>query len=129
MSVRIAVRLTRNFERNLDDIEAFLTRADVPGAFDRLLDELSEQVIPTLERHPDIGRDYLVRSADSVEAHLKREAVIELLNKWVDSGSIREYVLTHYLILYIRLPQTIHLLAIRHQRQLSFDLGRANPAS
>ena len=129
MSVRVAVRFTRNFERNLDEIEAFLTQAEVPDAFDRLLEELSEQVIPMLERHPDIGRDYLARSADSIEAQLKREVVIELLNALGDSGSIREYVLTHYLILYARLPETIHLLAIRHQRQLAFDLGRADPAS
>lgn len=92
MSTRVAVRITRNFERNLDEIETFLTHADVPDAFDRLLDELSEQVIPTLERHPDIGRDYLMRPTDSIEAQLKREAVIGLLNARDDSGNIREYV-------------------------------------
>ena len=93
MSVRVAVRFTRNFERNLDEIEAFLTQAEVPDAFDRLLEELSEQVIPMLERHPDIGRDYLARSADSIEAQLKREVVIYLLNALGDSVSIRVYVL------------------------------------
>lgn len=129
MSTRVAVRITRNFERNLDEIETFLTHADVPDAFDRLLDELSEQVIPTLERHPDIGRDYLMRPTDSIEAQLKREAVIGLLNARDDSGNIREYALKHYLILYLRLPESLHLLAIRHQRQLAFDLGRADPAS
>ena len=129
MSARIAVRITRNFERNLDEIEAFLTEAEMPDAFDQLLDELSEHVIPTLERHPDIGRDYLAYSADSVEAQLKRETVIELLKAQDDSGSIREYVLKHYLILYLRLPESIHLLAIRHQRQLAFDLGRADSPS
>lgn len=129
MSVRVAVRFTRNFERNLDEIEAFLTHAEAPDAFDRLLDELSEQVTPTLERHPDIGPDYLARSSDSIEAQLKRELVIERLNALGDSGDIREYVLTHYLILYARRPEAIHLLAIRHQRQLAFDLGRADPAS
>lgn len=129
MSTRVAVRITRNFERNLDEIETFLIHADVPDAFDRLLDELSEQVIPTLERHPDIGRDYLMRPTDSIEAQLKREAVIGLLNARDDSGNIREYVLKHYLILYLWLPESLHLLAIRHQRQLAFDLGRADPAS
>lgn len=129
MSVRTPVRFTSNFERNLDDIEAFLARADVPGALDLLLDKMSEQVIPTLERHPDIGRDCLARSADSVESQFKREGVVDLLTDLDASGSIREYVLTHYLILYARLPDTIHLLAIRHQRKLPFDLGRADPAS
>ena len=124
MSGQVTVRITRNFERNLDDIEAFLTRAEAPEAFDRLLDELSERVIPMLERHPDIGRDHLARSADSMEAQFKREAVIESLSALDAAGSIREYVLTHYLILYARLPETVHLLAIRHHRQLDFDLGK-----
>ena len=107
MSVRLAVRITGNFERDLDEIEAFLTQAEVPDAFDRLLEDLSEQVIPTLERHPDIGRNYLLRSADSIESQLKRGVVIDLLNALGDSGSIREHVLTHYLVLYARLPETI----------------------
>ena len=128
MNARVAVRITGNFERKLDEIEAFLTQAEVPDELEQLLEELSEQVIPTLERHPNVGQDYLSRSADSIEAQVKRRVVIDLLNALGDSGSIREYVLTHYLILYARLPETIHLLAIRHQRQLAFDLGRADPA-
>jgi plasmid stabilization system protein ParE len=124
MSGQVTVRITRNFERNLDAIEAFLTQAEAPEAFDRLLDELSERVIPMLERHPDIGRDHLARSADSVEAQFKREAVIASLSTLDAAGSIREYVLAHYLILYAPLPETVHLLAIRHHRQLHFDLGK-----
>lgn len=59
-----------------------------------------------------------------MEAQFKREAVIESLSALDVAGSIREYVLTHYLILYARLPETVHLLAIRHHRQLDFDLGK-----
>lgn len=128
MSGHVTVRITRNFERNLDEIEAFLTRAEAPEAFDRLLDELSDRVIPMLERHPDIGRDHLARSADSMEAQFRREAVIESLSALHAAGSIREYVLAHYLILYARLPETVHLLAIRHHRQLDFDLGKPDRA-
>lgn len=128
MSGHVTVRITRNFERNLDEIEAFLTRAEAPEAFDRLLDELSERVIPMLERHPDIGRDHLARSADSMEAQFRREAVIESLSALHAAGSIREYVLAYYLILYARLPETVHLLAIRHHRQLDFDLGKPDRA-
>lgn len=128
MSGHVTVRITRNFERNLDEIEAFLTRAEAPEAFDRLLDELSDRVIPMLERHPDIGRDHLARSADSMEAQFRREAVIESLSALHAAGSIREYVLAHYLILYARLPGTVHLLALRHHRQLDFDLGKPDRA-
>jgi hypothetical protein len=47
------VKLTANFERNLEEVEAFLLDADAPQAFDALLDELMETVIPTLEHFPD----------------------------------------------------------------------------
>lgn len=49
MSAPTAVRITRDFERNLDEIESSLTQAEVSDALDRLLDELSEQVTPTLD--------------------------------------------------------------------------------
>ena len=36
-------------------------------------------------------------------------------------GELREYVMTHYLLLYARIKGSVYLLSIRHQRQLSFD--------
>ena len=50
-AVRLTVRLTANFERNLADIERFLTEAEAPQAYDALLDELLDTVIPNLERN------------------------------------------------------------------------------
>jgi len=55
--------------------------------------------------------------------------VIEALSTLDATGSVREYVLAHYLILYARLPETVHLLAIRHHRQLDFDLGKSDRSS
>jgi len=43
---RHTVELTRNFERNLDDVERFLEENDATSAFDLLLDELTDTVIP-----------------------------------------------------------------------------------
>ena len=56
MAKRITVKLTANFERNLEEIERFLVEADAPYAYDALLDELLKTVIPNLERFPDMGR-------------------------------------------------------------------------
>ncbi|MDB5842242.1 MAG: hypothetical protein JWQ23_4194 [Herminiimonas sp.] len=53
MTGKYHVKLTANFERNLEEVEAFLLDADAPQAFDALLDELMETVIPTLEHFPD----------------------------------------------------------------------------
>ncbi|MCK0509270.1 type II toxin-antitoxin system RelE/ParE family toxin [Aromatoleum anaerobium] len=38
-----------------------------------------------------------------------------------DMDALREYVLKDYLLLYALIDDAIYLLAIRHQRQLSFD--------
>ena len=122
MSVRAAVRVTRNFERNLDGIETFLTKAEAPGAFVALLDELADMLVPTLERHPDIGRDFLSRITESAEAELCIERVHHLLHGLDASASLREYVMAHYLVLYAHVTGTVYVLSIRHQRQSVFDI-------
>ena len=40
MTAKHTVKLTANFERNLEELEAFLVEAGAPHAFDALLDEL-----------------------------------------------------------------------------------------
>jgi plasmid stabilization system protein ParE len=123
MAKKPVVKFTSHFEQNLQEIERFLIEADAPQAFDGLLDELLETVIPNLERFPGMGRSFLARPLRSVEAAnaiatLKKQ--LEALT--ADPDAIREYVLKDYLMLYAVIGGTIHLLAIRHHRQLSFDL-------
>ena len=55
MTNRVTIKLTANFERNLADIEQFLTEAEAPQAFDGLIDELLGTVLPNLERFPGLG--------------------------------------------------------------------------
>ena len=121
MTVRHTVKLTANFGRNLEELEAFLLEAEAPHAFDALLDELTDTVIPNLGSFPGMGRLFLERPARSVEvangmAHLTRQ-----LGALAKDGELREYVMAHYLLLYARIKGTVYLLSIRHQRQLSFD--------
>ena len=122
MAKKLVVKLTANFERNLAEIEAFLTEADAPQAFDGLLDELLDTVIPNLERFPGMGRPFLNRAVGSVEAtnalsvfRTKLKAVL------AEPDGLREYVMDHYMVLYLQIDGTIHLLSIKHHRQLSFD--------
>lgn len=35
--------------------------------------------------------------------------------------SLREYVMSHYLVLYVQVEGTVFLLSIKHHKQLSFD--------
>ena len=123
MAKKSVVKFTANFERNLEDIEHFLTEQEAPQTFDGLLDELLETVIPNLEQFPEMGRPFMARQPRSVEttnALAKLRTKLSGLNQEMDA--LREYVLKDYLLLYVLIDgATIYMLAIRHQRQLSFD--------
>jgi len=86
-------------------------------AYDALLDDLLGTVIPNLERFPEMGRDFLTRSAGSVEVAQGVEGL--LASRAIQH--VREYILPPYLLLYATAERTVYLLSIRHHRQLSFD--------
>ena len=116
----MSVRLTANFERNLAEIEAFLATVDAGDAFGVLIDELLDTVVPNLERFPAMGRSFLERVPGSVEVVAAQTA----LRARLVGADLREYLLKNYLVLYALEGDVIHLLALRHHRQLSFDLAR-----
>ena len=123
MTNRVTIKLTANFERNLADIEQFLNEAQAPQAFDGLIDELLGTVLPNLERFPELGRPFFTRSVGSAEATNAIAALKAKLADLVDTSltSLREYVMSHYLVLYVQVEDTLFLLSIKHHKQLSFD--------
>lgn len=114
---RCTVKVTVNFEANLEAIEAFLAEADARQAFTALLDDLAGSIIPNLERYPEMGRPFLDQPAQSVEARQK----IKQLKSRMGTAAIREYLAGDFLIPYAIQSRTVHLLSIKHHRQLSFD--------
>lgn len=83
-------------------------------------------VVPNLERHPGMGRPFLQRTVDSVEAERIAERIASRLSALARDAQVREYVMDDYLVLYVHLrdhdlPGVVHLLAIKHQKQLGFD--------
>ncbi len=122
MTDKHAIKLTTHFEQNLAEIEAFLLEAEAPLAFDALLDELTDTVIPNLESFPGMGRLFLQSPVRSVEAVKTIERLSRQLNELGKDSELREYVMSQYLLLYAQIKGTVYLLSIRHQRQLSFDL-------
>lgn len=123
VTARHPVKLTANFERNLEEVEAFLLEAEDPQAFDALLADLIEIVIPNLERYPAMGRSFLERPVRSVETDNGIARLVQQLKAIATDSELREYMMTHYLLLYAQIRGTVYLLSIRHQRQLSFDLA------
>lgn len=121
MTQKIAVKFTANFSNNLEAIEQFLLEAEAPQAFDALLDELADTVVPNLERFGGIGRSFLDRPVRSVEVINGIDTLHKKLKAIGKGGELHEYVLSQYLVLYARFDVTVYLLSIRHHRQLSFD--------
>ncbi len=114
------VELAASFLERLAATEAFLGEAGAAFAFDRLLAELRATVIPNLRRFPRIGRHYLEQPPQSAEALAQLAAL--------PAGAadrLREYLHGDYLILYtVATPgRLVHLLSIRHHRELSFQFS------
>lgn len=126
----VEVRYTANFEANLQSIEAFWTENDFPQGYDRLLDELLDTVVTNLERHPRMGRSFMSRQLESIEAQRLHEKLLGRMAAYDQPADMREYVMTDYLVLYAILdaaankPSAIYLVSIKHQKQLSFDFER-----
>ena len=118
------VELTASFLERLESIEAFLREAGAPLAYDALLAELQDTVIPNLRRFPRMGRRYLDRPPQSAEAI----AQLGQLPAGAADG-LRVLGSGDYLILYADESKsaTVYLLSIRHPRQLSFDFARLWP--
>ena len=114
------LQITHNFKRNLDDIRDFLHEAGEALLFERLLEELFGQILPSLEQFPRMGVDFCKREAGSIEV-VRR---IEVLQKRIgQEKELRELITGDYLLLYVVGPDNLSLLSIRHHRQLSFDLS------
>jgi plasmid stabilization system protein ParE len=117
---RFAPVFAENFLRNLDAIESFLKPEGV-AAFQRLLDRLLDDVVPMLTRFPDAGRNFLQHPIRSREARTLVRKLKSLLSRTDD---LREFVVDDYLLLYLLRGRELIFLAIKHHRQLSFDLRR-----
>lgn len=114
------VELTESFRQRLESIEEFLAETDASHAYDTLLDVLQDTVIPNLRRFPRMGARYRDRSPHSVEAITKLASL-----PIGETHDLRILMSGNYLILYAvdSHQSTVHLLSIRHHRQLSFDFA------
>jgi plasmid stabilization system protein ParE len=120
---RLSPVFTENFANNLEAIRLFL-EPEGKAAFRRLLDRLFHEICPTLCRFPLSGRPFLGHEVRSLESR----SLVKRLETLLQAGDdIREFVLDDYLLLYLRRAHRVIFLAIKHHRQLSFDLDRLWP--
>jgi hypothetical protein len=121
LNIKHPVKITANFERNLVEIEGFLLQVGAPQEYDALLEELTDTIIPNLEKFPELGRIFFSRPERSVEVSSSVVRLKKQLHAIGKNGELREYVFSDYLLLYARFDPAVYLLSIRHHRQLSFD--------
>lgn len=111
-------RFTENFSTNLTAIEEFLG-SHGKRALHRFLDHLFDDVMPTLCRFPQSGRSFLAHTIKSAKA----KALTRELRRLLETGDdLREFVMDDYLVLYLVRRGHVIFLAVKHHRQLSFDL-------
>jgi plasmid stabilization system protein ParE len=111
-------RFTENFSTNLTAIEEFLG-SHGGRALHRFLDRFFDDVIPTLCRFPQSGRSFLTRAVRSTKANARAKELRKFLAK---GDALREFVMDDYLVLYLVRRGQVIFLAVKHHRQLSFDL-------
>lgn len=117
------VRFTQNFEDNLGAIQEFLlARAPDTAAeqFNALLQDIAA-VASLLAQHPAIGRPMQSAAPPDSKPGLAWKHLVSRMRA-LRMGELREYVLHEYVILYAATRDTVHLLAVKHQRQLSYSL-------
>ena len=120
MAGRARLLFTDNFARNLDAIESFLS-VEGRAAFQRLFDRLFEDICRQLARFPKSGRLFLQHQVGSTEA----SALFERLKEKLRAGDdLREFIVDAFVVLYLIRENRIYFLAIKHHRQLSYDLLR-----
>jgi hypothetical protein len=117
---RTPVLASANFERNLAEIEKFLSDGEMRTAFDALVEHLSADIVPTLEHFPEIGADFMARAPLSVEGRVLFERIAELTGR---DAELRQLIDGDYVILYLVRGGSLVLLSIKHHRQLSFDFS------
>jgi|OpeIllAssembly_1097287.scaffolds.fasta_scaffold105670_1 plasmid stabilization system protein ParE len=120
---RLTPVFTQNFAETLDAIRTFLGD-DGRQAFDRLVDRLLDDVVPTVCRFPSAGRSFLAQPVGSLEA---RSAVRRLKRSLQPHDEVREFIFDDYLLLYLVRGTRVFFLSVKHHRQLSFDLSRFWP--
>ena len=118
------VEAAPNFLTNLEAAYQFFQIQDVDTADARLskLKADLREMVAVLAWSPARGRPARFLSPKSVQAKLKTHAVLCFAEQAGLPG-LREYVIGQHIVLYAHSETDVVLLALKHQRQLSYAAG------
>jgi hypothetical protein len=122
LPVHAQVSAAPNFVANLQEAHAFFVDQDAPTASDRLAKLKAElrEATTMLAWSPACGRPARFLTAQSVQARIKAAAVLQLAAQ-AGLPHLREYVLAQHLVLYAHSETEVVVLALKHQRQLTYS--------
>lgn len=122
LPVNARVEAAPNFLKNLEAAHQFFIVQDADFAaerFRKLKAELRE-MIAVLSWSPAGGQSARFLAGRSVQARLRVEAVQQLAQQ-AGLPHLREYVVGRHIVLYAHSEIEVVLLAIKHQRQLTYS--------
>jgi len=122
-SARARVRAAENFLANLDEAFGFFHEQDAqtaPARVARLKADLREMV-EVLAWAPGGGRPARFLTAASVQAQMRAASLVRMATE-AGTPDLREYVVEQHIVLYAHSDTEVLLLAIRHQRRLTYTV-------
>jgi len=121
LPVNARVEAAPNFLSNLDAAHRFFEEQDADSAPERFrkLKEDLRYMVGVLSWSPGSGRPARFLTGRSVQARLRVEAVQQLAVQ-AALPDLREYVVGQHIVLYAHSEVEVVLLALKHQRQLTY---------
>jgi hypothetical protein len=122
LPVRARVEAAPNFLATLDEARAFFVAKgaeSAAGRFSKLKAQLRE-MLDVLAWSPASGRPARFLAARSAQARLRAEAVLNVARQ-AGLPDLREYIVEQHVVLYAHAGHEVLLLAIKHQRQLTYS--------
>ena len=123
LPVSARVEAAPNFLSNLEAAHAFFVLQDVDSANARLkaLKAALREMVTILSWSPESGRPARFLAGKSAQARLRTQAILQLAEQ-AHLPLLREYVVGQHVVLYAHSDSEIVLLAVKHQRQLSYSV-------
>lgn len=119
------VEAAPNFLDNLEETHAFFALQDAGSADTRLrrLKGDLREMVSILSWSPSSGRSARFLNGKSAQARLRTETVLHLAEQ-AGLPFLREYVLGQHVVLYAHSDLEVVLLALKHQRQLTYSVSQ-----
>ena len=121
LTARARIEATPNFLSNMKDAHLFFVAQDADSSTERFRQLKAElrEMVAVLSWSPASGHPARFFTARSAQAWLRTQTVQQLA---VQAGlpNLREYIINRHIILYAHSEVEVVLLALKHQRQLTY---------